>query len=123
LNAGHGDLLRIGDQSRPALFDLDIQRSTPLHACVIETAARLDADGGELAAVDEAALRVALEAARADGCEALAIALLHATRSPAHERRIAELARAAGFAHVICSHEVSALPGLLERARTALVEA
>lgn len=33
---GHADLLRIGDQTRPKLFDFNIRRSSPLFSTVIE---------------------------------------------------------------------------------------
>jgi 5-oxoprolinase (ATP-hydrolysing) len=33
---GHADLLRIGDQTRPRLFDLNIRRASPLFSEVLE---------------------------------------------------------------------------------------
>lgn len=33
---GHTDLLRIGDQTRPRLFDLNIRRASPLFSEVLE---------------------------------------------------------------------------------------
>lgn len=36
VSKGHADLLRIGDQTRPKLFDLNIRRSSPLFSEVIE---------------------------------------------------------------------------------------
>jgi 5-oxoprolinase (ATP-hydrolysing) len=33
---GHADLLRIGDQTRPRLFDLNIRRAAPLFSQVLE---------------------------------------------------------------------------------------
>jgi 5-oxoprolinase (ATP-hydrolysing) len=120
---GFGDALLIGDQTRTRLFDLDIVRTAPLAAAVIEADERLAADGSVLVALDEAALTVGLEAGRRDGLEACAIAFLHSDLNPAHEARAADLARAAGFAYVAISSEVSPLPKFIERAETCVVDA
>lgn len=73
--------------------------------------------------LDEPAALAQLRQLRERGCEGLAIALLHATLEPADELALAALARAAGFAAPVCSHQVSGEVGLLERAQTAVVEA
>ncbi|KAH8597264.1 Hydantoinase B/oxoprolinase-domain-containing protein [Bisporella sp. PMI_857] len=36
VSKGHADLLRIGDQTRPKLFDLNIRRASPLFSSVVE---------------------------------------------------------------------------------------
>ena len=48
---------------------------------------------------------------------------LHAWKYPDHERRIAALARAAGFTQVSASHEVSPLLRLIPRGDTTVVDA
>jgi 5-oxoprolinase (ATP-hydrolysing) len=121
--AGFGDALVIGNQSRPALFALDIARPSLLHETVIEADERLAADGAVVRALDETKLAAGLAAAAAAGFDSVAIAFLHADLDPLHERRAAELARAAGFATVITSSEVSPLPRLLPRAETAVADA
>ncbi|SIS68791.1 hydantoinase B/oxoprolinase family protein [Phaeovulum vinaykumarii] len=120
---GFGDLLEIGYQDRPQLFDLEIRRPGVLYERVAEIPGRLAADGTEIAPLDEDALRAALEAARAAGIEAVAIGFMHAWINPAHERRAADLARAAGFAQVSASHEASRLIRLVARAGTAVADA
>jgi 5-oxoprolinase (ATP-hydrolysing) len=122
-NTGFEDLLRIGDQARPDLFALAIERPSPLCTVAVGIDARRDARGRSLRPLDEAQARARLRRLRAQGCEGLAIALLHATVDPADERALAALARDAGFAAPVCSHEVSGEVGLLERAQTAVVEA
>ncbi|QKK09490.1 MAG: hypothetical protein HND58_15845 [Planctomycetota bacterium] len=42
---GFADLLVIGDQTRPDLFTLRVERPAPLHECVVEVPERLDAEG------------------------------------------------------------------------------
>ena len=123
VNRGFADALRIGHQGRPSLFDLEITLPTLLYERVVEVGGRVDVDGTEMEPVDEAEVRAALEAAKADGISTCAIALIHAWKHPQHERRLAELARAAGFTQVSASHEVSPLLRLIPRADTTVVDA
>ena len=120
---GLADALRIGTQARPDLFALDIRLPDLLHEKVIEVAGRIGADGAELEPLDEDAAREALAAARAEGISACAIVLMHAWRFPGHERRLAEIARASGFAQVSPSHEVSPLMRLVPRGDTTVADA
>ncbi len=121
--AGFADALRIGDQSRPRLFDRHIVRADLLHERVIEAVERIGADGTVVRPLDGAALGAALSRAVADGIEACAIAFVHGHRFPAHEAAAAAIARAAGFAQVSVSHEVSPLPRFVPRAETTVVDA
>ncbi|MEO9211591.1 MAG: hydantoinase/oxoprolinase family protein, partial [Caulobacteraceae bacterium] len=121
--AGFADALLIGDQTRPDLFALDIVRSPPLYSRVVEADERLDASGGVVRPLDEAALAASLRAAVAAGCASAAICFMHADLNPAHERRAADLARAAGFAFVATGSEVSPLPRFLPRAETTVADA
>ncbi|MBK7075402.1 MAG: hydantoinase B/oxoprolinase family protein [Myxococcales bacterium] len=123
ITRGFGDLLAIGDQTRPALFALDIVRPTPLPTAVLEVEARADPAGATLAVDDPATLAPRLAALVAAGCTSLAVVVMHGHAAPALEDAIAAAARAAGFAHVTCSHEVAATPGLLARAETAVIDA
>ncbi len=117
-NEGLRDLLWIGDQTRPELFALAIERPDPLPMAVVEVDARLAADGTLLRPLDEQALRRALERARRDGAESVAVALVHAYRDGTLERRIGEIASELGFAHVSISSEIANELGLLGRADT-----
>ena len=45
LTEGFGDLLTIGNQDRPRLFELSIQKPTPLYHCVAEVLERVDCEG------------------------------------------------------------------------------
>ena len=120
---GLEDLLLIGDQTRPALFDLRARRPPPLAHASRGLGARIDPNGRMLVPLDHDALARTLEALQAEGIEALAIALMHADRYPALEATVADAASRAGFRQVTASHEVSAEPGLLARAQTAVVDA
>ncbi len=120
---GFADALRIGNQARPRLFDLRITRPTLLYESVVEIGGRVDVEGVELEALDEDAARTAFAAARKSGIAAVAIVLMHAWKYPAHEQRLAALARGAGFAQVSTSHEVSPMLRLVPRGDTTVVDA
>ncbi|MCE9577198.1 MAG: hydantoinase B/oxoprolinase family protein [Deltaproteobacteria bacterium] len=123
ITRGLADLLAIGDQTRPALFALDIVRPAPLPIATVELDARLGPDGAVIETPDRAATIAALTDAYDRGATSCAIAVIHGYRDPAFEASIAALARDAGFAHVTCSTEVADEQGLLARAETAVVDA
>jgi len=120
---GFGDLLAIGDQTRPDLFALAIAPPTLLHRAVLEVDARQDAEGRPLLRPEPAALASALTRLRASGLHSLAVAVIHSHRDGALEREIEVAARAAGFDDVSLSHEVAGAQGLLARAQTTVVDA
>ena len=123
ITKGLRDLLRIGYQNRPKLFDLDIQLPELLYDEVIEIDERLDADGNIITELDESAARVALAEAHAKGFRSVAIALMHAYRFPDHEQRLGKLAEDIGFSQISLSHEASPLIKLVGRGDTAVVDA
>ncbi|MBV8264212.1 MAG: hypothetical protein JOY87_10355 [Candidatus Eremiobacteraeota bacterium] len=107
INRGFADLPRIGNQARPRLFDLKITLPTLLYERVVEVPGRVAVNGEEIEPLDEAAVREALEQALRDGLQACAIALIHAWKYPEHEKRLAGIARAVGFAQVSASPHFS----------------
>ena len=120
---GFADALAIGDQTRPELFALNIRRPAPLYSGVVEAVERLASDGAVIEPLDAEALAAQLSTAVAQGYGSCAIAFLHADLNPAHELLAGALARAAGFAFVGLSHEVSPLPRFLPRAETTVADA
>lgn len=120
---GFGDVLEIGYQARPRLFDLTIRKSPPLTAAVAEIDERMTHGGEALAAPGEAEVRRKLDELRAPGVESLAICLLHADRHSGHELLVARVAREVGFREISVSHEVAPLPKLVARADTTVVDA
>ncbi|MEM7812736.1 MAG: hydantoinase B/oxoprolinase family protein [Planctomycetota bacterium] len=122
-NRGFGDLLLIGDQARPRLFDLAIKKPDPLYDAVLEVDGRLAADGTELSPLDVDAVRSRLADAHAVGFEAVSVALLHAYREPSHEVVVGGLAREVGFNAVSLSHEVAPAIKIVPRAETTVADA
>ena len=124
INRGLADLLEIGDQHRPELFALRIERPQPLDIRVLEVDGRLAADGRELEPLrcDEA-LGQQLQQVLAAGYRSLAVALLHSCRNASHELALERWLRAQGVRDIALSHRLSAQPRLVPRGHTALVEA
>lgn len=120
---GFGDLLAIGNQERPRLFDLAIKKPAPLEQFRIEASERIDADGDVLQILDEEALREDLRAVRDSGAESLAICFLHSYRNPVHEIAAEKIAREIGFVSVSRSSAISPSIKIVPRARTAVADA
>ncbi|HEV7311992.1 hydantoinase B/oxoprolinase family protein [Sphingopyxis sp.] len=123
ITQGFGDALTIGYQDRPELFARKLDRIPPPHAAVAEIVERIGPDGDILTPLDENAARASLQAARDRGITAIAIVLMHGYRYPAHELRLADIARETGFTQISTSHDVSALIKLVGRGDTTLADA
>lgn len=121
--AGHGDVLRIGYQDRPRLFELNIRKPVELFRETVEIEERIGADGRVLRPLDERAAARRLSALRDEGIEAVAICLMNSYRNPVHEIRVEELARAAGIETVRSSWRVSPLQRIVPRGETTVVDA
>ena len=120
---GFRDALKIGYQARPKIFAKHIIKPEMLFEQVVEVDERVRADGTVEREPDLAAVEAELTRAKADGIAAVAIVFMHAYRYPAHEQRVAALARRMGFAQVSVSHEVSPLIKLVGRGDTTVVDA
>ncbi|MBO0766359.1 MAG: hydantoinase/oxoprolinase family protein, partial [Hyphomicrobiaceae bacterium] len=87
-NRGFRDLLLIGRQDRPSLYDTEVVRAPLLvpRALSYAIAGRLDPEGREIEPLDMSTLAEAAADMRAEHVEAVAVAFLHAYANPAHER-------------------------------------
>ena len=116
--AGLEDVLEIGRQARPELYNLMVQRAEPLAPGSRRFGARerLSADGSvtQLLTATEVS-RIARRVSRA-AADAVAICFLFSFRNAIHEKRLAKKLRAAGLA-VSVSHEI--LPEFREYERTS----
>ncbi len=120
---GFGDVLAIGYQNRPRLFELAIRKPAPLYAAVVEIDERVAADGVVLKSPDPSAIRRLLADVREQGIESLAICLLHGSAHPGHERLVAGIAREIGFHDVSVSSEVAPLVKIVPRGDTTVMDA
>ena len=120
---GFADALRIGYQTRPDLFALDIVLPDMVYSQVIAVDERVRADGTVERSLDEDDARQQLAAAHQAGLRSAAIVLVHGYRYPDHEARLAEIAAEVGFEHVSASHRVNPLIRLVPRGDTTVADA
>jgi 5-oxoprolinase (ATP-hydrolysing) len=120
---GFADALEIGSQARPEIFARHIVKPGLLHSRVIEAKERVTAEGEVLVPLDEAHVRGELRRVHADGLRSCAIACLHGWAHPAHEQRIAAIAREIGFTQVSVSSEISGLIKYVGRTDTTVADA
>jgi 5-oxoprolinase (ATP-hydrolysing) len=123
INRGFADLLRIGTQQRPRLFDLRIVLPEQIYERVVEFDGRFSVEGEEIEPLKLDVARAALESLLAEGIRSVAIVGIHGYRYPQHERLLAELARHLGFDQVSSSHETSQLIKIINRGDTTVVDA
>jgi 5-oxoprolinase (ATP-hydrolysing) len=142
---GFCDLLQIGNQSRPKIFDLEISKLDLLYEEVVEVDERVrivredeknsqdsrleivEGTTGEefavLAKPDLAVVRQELNAVFEKGIRAVAVVFLHAYAFPEHERQIGVIAREIGFEQISLSHEVMPMVKMVARGDTTTVDA
>lgn len=89
-NEGFRDMLEIGRQNRPRLYDYRVSRTAPIarRADRYTVSGRLDYTGTELQPVDTEQIKTVAAQIRAGGAEAVAVCLLHAYADPVHEQTV-----------------------------------
>ncbi|KAK3656315.1 hypothetical protein LTR56_003016 [Elasticomyces elasticus] len=136
VTAGFRDILDIGFQSRPNLFELGIRKPELLYDQVVEIDERITVEGFDedpnlgvstakdeisgtilvkgttgdvlriIKPLDEAEVLRKLAVLKSEGIDTLAVCLVHSYLYPHHETRVAELSVKLGFRHVSISSKV-----------------
>lgn len=121
--AGFADLLRIGRQNRPQLYNLTPPLKNHLvpPALCFGVAERAYFDGSIGLRPSRAELEKLARKLRRAGVESIAICFLHAYANPANERAAARVLN--GGQYLCCSHEVSPEFREYERASTTAINA
>lgn len=141
---GFRDLLKIGDQSRPNIFDLSMARPGVLPEGVVEVDERVvpchpSADNdcfpgarlvegvtGEkfrvVKELDIEEIRKDLQRLKDQGYQSLSVALVHSFAYPEHERRIGEVAESMGFS-VTLSSKLQPMIKVIPRGMSAAADA
>ena len=90
---GFRDLLEIGRQTRPSLYDTRFEKLPPLvpRDRALTVVERLGPAGEVLTPLDDGSVREAAATLRAHDVESVAVCLLHAYVDPAHEQRVGEI--------------------------------
>ncbi|MEW5872807.1 MAG: hydantoinase/oxoprolinase family protein [Chloroflexota bacterium] len=121
---GFADVLQIGRQNRPELYDFSADPPPPLAPAELrfEVDERVSAGGQVLQALAPAQVDALLAELRRQGVESVAVCLLFSFLHPEHERSIAEKLRAAGLL-VSASCEILPEYREYERSSTTAVNA
>ncbi|KAF5391087.1 hypothetical protein D9757_003135 [Collybiopsis confluens] len=149
---GFKDVLRIGSQARPNIFDLSVKKLSVLYETVIEIDERVtiptsseDPESkltsdfenssdpsivrgltGDVVQIirrpDSAQVKSQLQSLYDSGFRSVAVALLHSYTFPDHENLVADLARQMGFA-VSVSSELMPMVKIVSRANSAIADA
>lgn len=140
---GFRDLLQIGNQARPDIFDLKVSKPSNLYEEVIEAEERIElvldrervssssplfeGISGEPIRIakplDKEALKPLLKGLLDKGISCLAVVLMHSYTYPRHEIMIEELALSMGFKHVSLSSALTPMVRAVPRGLTASVDA
>uniref|UniRef100_A0A670IWM4 5-oxoprolinase, ATP-hydrolysing n=1 Tax=Podarcis muralis TaxID=64176 RepID=A0A670IWM4_PODMU len=143
ITKGFRDLLHIGNQARPHIFDLAVSMPDLLYEAVLEVDERLvlHREGCQLYGsapkvtgltgeslvvhrpLDLDALRGQLEGLLAQGIRSLAVVLLHSYMWPEHESQVGHLAKELGFQQVSLSSQVMPMVRAVPRGYTACADA
>ncbi|MBR9920091.1 MAG: 5-oxoprolinase [Bacteroidetes bacterium] len=121
ITKGFGELLQIGNQQRPDLFQLNIPPRTRFQSEVLEVQERLNADGHVLKSLTTTEVDRIINRCREIKPEAIAISLMHAYLNPTHEKLLEAALRKAGFKVVSASANVASGIGLLARTQTTVI--
>ena len=122
---GFRDSLELGRRTRPKPYGLtgSFEPLVP-RELRLEVPERMDAEGEVVTPLEDAAVKAAVEALIAKGCEALVIHFLHSYINPAHERRALEIARSLWpNAYLTAGHLILSEYREYERGTTACVNA
>jgi len=117
---GFKDLLYIGNQQRPSLFQLNIPEPKLLYSEVLEVDERLDANGNVIKALDLADFKLKEEPA---DYKSVALSLLHSYQNPDHEKQLADWFAGRGVPYISTSSELFPFSHYLRRTQTAVVNA
>ena len=136
VTAGFKDILYIGNQTRPKLFDLAIVKPDMIYEEVVEVKGRFlphfeadcefnktwpvvkgttGEDMFEAIDLDEDDLKASLNSLLNKGIKCIAVALLHSYVCPEHEKRIEEIAKQMGFTHISLSSAVMPMVRIVPR--------
>ena len=121
---GFGDLLAIGRQTRPNLYDASVANPRPLvgEGLVWEVAERIDADGKVRIDLDIEAVREAAEQIAAADVDVVVVSLLNAYVDSSHEQQIVNELRDRGVApSIFGATDISPEMREYDRTSTAVV--
>lgn len=143
VNEGFKDILHIGNQARPKIFDLNIRKPSNLYEEVVEVNCRiiparedceLQSACGIVDGISNTkylvtselevdVVKAKLQESHNRGIRSVAVALAHSYACPEHEMKIGEIAKQIGFTTITLSHDAMPMIRLVPRGFTSCAEA
>ncbi|WP_048197491.1 hydantoinase/oxoprolinase family protein [Methanocaldococcus sp. FS406-22] len=123
---GFRDVIEIGRQRRPKLYDLFFEKPKPLikRRDRYEVEERIDANGNIIIPLNEEELQKIAEIIKKRGYEVVVISFLHSYKTPIHEKKAKEIIKnLCPNVDVITSHEINPEYKEYERTSTTVVNA
>ncbi|UZR93219.1 hydantoinase B/oxoprolinase family protein [Chondrinema litorale] len=123
ITKGFEDLMEIGDQTRPDIFALNIQKTPVLHERVISIDERINASGQVLNPLSQDEIAPVINALKKEGINTVAISLMHSYLNNTHEQKLKKYLKAFGIKYISASAELEPSINFLSRTGTALINA
>lgn len=120
---GFKDLLSIGTQQRPDLFQLNIVKGQPLYDFVWEVDERIDAQGLVVQSLTHQSIDRLVRNIRRNKVSTVAVALMNSYKNEQHELQLLQAFSAAGVSYVSLSSALSRQVKFLPRAETTVANA
>ncbi|CAD8176335.1 unnamed protein product [Paramecium octaurelia] len=121
ITEGFRDLLQIGQQTRPKIFDLTMKKPSVLYKEVIEIKERITYEGEIVQSLDLEQVRTDLLRLKQQKISSIAVVLLHSVINDVHEQQIKGLAKEVGFCSISISSEVSKVIKVVPRGQTTVL--
>lgn len=121
---GFADVLHIGRQERPNIYDNKVRRPNPLIPRYLrfEVEERLDHKGHVLSELKEKEVEKIASKLTAEGVKSVAVCLLHSYKNPVHEKKIKEIMEGRNF-YITLSSDILPEFREYERMSTTVINA
>lgn len=120
---GFKDLLLIGNQQRPDIFSLNIDKEPPLYTEVMEVNERLSSSGRQIIPLTDREVRSLFQKVKKMSPESVAVSFMHSYLNPGHENKIASMIDSLNDIYISRSSYIAPVINYLNRTETAIVNA
>ena len=123
ITKGFSDLLEIGNQTRPEIFNLRIEKPSNLYSSVYEINERIDSQGNIVKTICHNNLKDLIKIIKSNDYDAVAVVLLHSWKNPEHELIIEKELLHAGIKTIFLSHKTINLIKVVTRGQSTVMDA
>ena len=120
---GFSDLLEIGYQTRPDIFNLCIKKPLPLYSAIFEVDERINSSGTVIKNLYRQRLLHDIKIASEKNITEVAVVLMHAWKNPEHELLCKDLFMQQGISTIVLSHETINAIKIVSRGQSTVIDA